>query len=99
MVIDFCIILLQYPPMKIGYAQRGKHVGRPRKPTLEQVAQAREAIDSGMETSAGMVQLLGVDYSTLWRAFRDADRNRLLAPAARLPTHVPLAKGDFHGRH
>jgi hypothetical protein len=35
-----------------------------------------------------LAQLLGVDHSTLWRAFRDADRNRMLAPAARLPVHA-----------
>lgn len=50
--------------------KRGKHVGRPRKLTPEQVAHAREAIASGMQTSAGMAALLGVDHSTLWRALR-----------------------------
>ena len=79
--------------------KRGKHVGRPRKLTPEQVAHAREAIDSGLETPAGMAQLLGVDNSTLWRAFRDADRNRVLAPAARLPTHPSVTEGGSHGRH
>jgi DNA invertase Pin-like site-specific DNA recombinase len=54
--------------------KRGKHVGRPRKLTPEQIAHAREVIDNGLETPAGMAQLLGVDHSTLWRAFRNADR-------------------------
>lgn len=50
--------------------RRGKHVGRPRKLTAEQVAHARATIDSGLQTPAGMAALLGVDHSTLWRALR-----------------------------
>lgn len=50
--------------------KRGKHVGRPRKLTPEQVAHAREAIASGIQTAAGMAALLGVDHSTLWRGLR-----------------------------
>lgn len=48
----------------------GKHVGRPRKLTPEQVAHAREAINGGLQTAAGMAGLLGVDHSTLWRSMR-----------------------------
>ena len=78
--------------------KRGKHVGRPRqKLTPEQVAHAREAIDGGLETPAGMAQLLGVDHSTLWRAFRDAERNpAACAMAARLPPQVPMSEGEDH---
>lgn len=50
--------------------KRGKHVGRPRKLSSEQVAHAREAIASGIQTAAGMAELLGVDHSTLWRSLR-----------------------------
>jgi DNA invertase Pin-like site-specific DNA recombinase len=50
--------------------KRGKHVSRPRKPTSEQIAHAREAIEGGMQSPAGMAALLGIDYSTLWRAMR-----------------------------
>ena len=50
--------------------KRGKHVGRPRKLSPEQIMHAREAIDSGLQTPAGMAALLRVDYSTLWRAMR-----------------------------
>ncbi|HXT07619.1 MAG TPA: recombinase family protein [Roseiarcus sp.] len=50
--------------------KRGKHVGRPRKLTPEQIAHAREVIDGGMQTPAGMAGLLGVDHSTLWRSIR-----------------------------
>jgi DNA invertase Pin-like site-specific DNA recombinase len=50
--------------------KRGKHVGRPRKLTPEQIAHAREAIDGGLQTPAGMAGLLGVDHSTLWRSMR-----------------------------
>jgi hypothetical protein len=34
-----------------------------------------------------------VDHLTLWRVFRDTDRNWKLAPAARLPVHAPLTEG------
>jgi DNA invertase Pin-like site-specific DNA recombinase len=57
--------------------KRGKHVGRPRKLSPEQIAHAREAIEEGLQKSAGMAGLLGVDHSTLWRSMRrleaDAD--------------------------
>lgn len=50
--------------------KRGKHVGRPRKLTTQQVTHAKDAIASGMQTVAGMAELLGVDPTTLWRACR-----------------------------
>jgi DNA invertase Pin-like site-specific DNA recombinase len=62
--------------------KRGKHVGRPRKLTSGQVAHAREAIDGGLQTRAGMAALLGVEDSTLWRAMRAA--NDVPAPALRM---------------
>jgi DNA invertase Pin-like site-specific DNA recombinase len=55
--------------------KRGKHVGRPRKLTAEQVADTREAIDGGLQTPAGMAGLLGVDHSTSWRSMRRLDAN------------------------
>ena len=55
--------------------KRGKHVGRPRKLSPEQVAHARDAIHSGMQTPAGMAGLLGVDHSTLWRSMRRLEEN------------------------
>jgi DNA invertase Pin-like site-specific DNA recombinase len=55
--------------------KRGKHVGRPRKLTPEQIAHAREAIDDGFQTPAGMAGLLGVDHSTLWRSMRRLEAN------------------------
>jgi DNA invertase Pin-like site-specific DNA recombinase len=55
--------------------KRGKHVGRPRKLTPEQIAHAREAIDDGLQTPAGMAGLLGVDHSTLWRSMRRLEAN------------------------
>jgi len=57
--------------------RRGKHVGLPRKLTLEQIAHARDAIGGGMQTCAGMAALLGVDHSTLWRAMRVMDEATL----------------------
>jgi DNA invertase Pin-like site-specific DNA recombinase len=50
--------------------KRGKHVGRPRKLTPEQIAQAREAIEGGLQTPAVIAGLLGVDHSTLWRSMK-----------------------------
>jgi hypothetical protein len=50
--------------------KRGKHVGRPPKLSPEQIAHARDAIEGGLQTAAGMAALLGVDHSTLWRAMR-----------------------------
>jgi DNA invertase Pin-like site-specific DNA recombinase len=52
--------------------KRGKHVGRPRKLTDQQINHAREVIGEGMETRSGMAALLGVDGSTLWRAIQRA---------------------------
>lgn len=52
--------------------RRGKHVGRPPKLTPEQISHAREAIEGGLQTRAGMAAVLGVDHSTLWRALRKA---------------------------
>lgn len=54
--------------------RRGKHVGRPRKLTPEQISHAREAIGSGMQTPSGMAAVLGVDHTTLWRALRAEPR-------------------------
>ncbi|WP_292530161.1 recombinase family protein [Methylocystis sp.] len=73
--------------------KRGKHVGRPRKLTVEQVAHAREAIEGGLQTRAGMAALLGVDGSTLWRAIRAAND---AAPAAAMPRTMG---GGGHGHH
>jgi DNA invertase Pin-like site-specific DNA recombinase len=50
--------------------KRGKHVGRPRKLSPEQIAHARKAIEGGLQTPAGMAGLLGVDHSTLWRSMK-----------------------------
>lgn len=50
--------------------KRGKHVGRPRKLTPEQIAQARAAIEGGLQTPADVAGLLGVDHSTLWRSIK-----------------------------
>lgn len=54
--------------------RRGKHVGRPRKLTPEQISHAREAIENGMQTPSGMAAVLGVDHTTLWRALRAETR-------------------------
>lgn len=48
--------------------RRGKHIGRPRKLSAQQVAHARELIDSGKETRAAAAALFGVDAATLRRA-------------------------------
>ncbi|PDS62006.1 invertase [Rhizobium anhuiense] len=72
--------------------RRGKHVGRPPKLTPEQITHAREAIDGGLQTPAGMAAVLGVDHSTLWRALR---KNATMQAM----TAQRVAQGGRHGRH
>jgi DNA invertase Pin-like site-specific DNA recombinase len=55
--------------------RRGRHVGRPPKLTLEQLALARRLIDSDLETRAGAAALLKVGKSTLRRALNAPDRS------------------------
>ena len=50
--------------------RNGKHIGRPRKLTVQQVTHARELIDSGKETRAAAAALFGVNVATLRRALR-----------------------------
>lgn len=72
--------------------RRGKHVGRPPKLTPEQINHAREAIDGGLQTPAGMAAVLGVDHSTLWRALR---KNTALSA---ITANQRRAQGGHHGR-
>ena len=51
--------------------RRGCHVGRPRKLSPQQLAQARTLLADGTETRAGVANLLGVDEKTLRRALAD----------------------------
>ena len=76
--------------------KRGKHVGRPRKLTPEQITHARDAIDGGMQTCAGMAALLGVDHSTLWRAMRAANNS---GGAIAAGEHVAQRADGSHGGH
>lgn len=48
--------------------RRGKHVGRPRRLSPQQIAHAREQIEAGQETRAAMAAMFDVDVSTLRRA-------------------------------
>ena len=52
--------------------RRGKHLGRPRKLTREQVAHAARMVRDGTETVSGMAALYGVDRVTLHRALKRA---------------------------
>ena len=52
--------------------RRGKHLGRPRKLTREQVAHAVRMVRDGTETVSGMAALYGVDRVTLHRALKRA---------------------------
>ena len=52
--------------------RRGKHLGRPRKLTPEQVAHAARMVRDGTETVSGMAALYGVDRVTLHRALKRA---------------------------
>ncbi|GAB4228047.1 MAG: recombinase family protein [Methyloligellaceae bacterium] len=48
--------------------RRGKHVGRPRRLSPQQIVHARKLITSGRETRAVVAELFGVDVATLRRA-------------------------------
>lgn len=50
---------------------RGKHICRPRKLTTAQISHARDMIETGKQTRAGMANLYGVDPATFWRALRE----------------------------
>ncbi len=50
--------------------RRGKHIGRPRKLSAQQVTHARKLIGSGKETRAAVAALFGVNVATLRRALR-----------------------------
>ncbi len=50
--------------------RRGKHIGRPRKLTPQQLDHARDMIGLGKETRAAMAAMFGVDVATLRRAMR-----------------------------
>lgn len=52
----------------VSARRRGKHVGRPRKLSAQQVAHARKLIESGKETRAAVAELFGVNVATLRRA-------------------------------
>jgi DNA invertase Pin-like site-specific DNA recombinase len=53
--------------------RRGRHVGRPRKLTPHKLDHARQLIEEGKETKAGVAALLGVDAVTLRRALNGVD--------------------------
>jgi DNA invertase Pin-like site-specific DNA recombinase len=48
--------------------RRGKHVGRPRKLSAQQIDHARKLLESENETRAGVAALFSVDVATLRRA-------------------------------
>jgi len=50
--------------------KRGKHVGRPKALTLEQVAHAGRMIESKEQSVTGMATILNVDRKTLHRALK-----------------------------
>jgi DNA invertase Pin-like site-specific DNA recombinase len=79
--------------------RRGKHVGRPRKLTAEQVAHAREVIDAGLQTPAGMAALLGVDHTTLWRAMRPERNTAPLAGSRAGKPHADQVQAGQNGVH
>lgn len=50
--------------------ERGQHVGRPRKLTPRQLADARSSLNTKADTRAAIAARLGVDVATLRRALR-----------------------------
>ena len=78
--------------------KRGKHVGRPRKLTSEQIAHARDVIAEGKQTCGSMAEILGVDHSTLWRAMRAAN-DTTGAPPTKRSARAGALIGGQNGRH
>ena len=52
--------------------RRGVHIGRPRKLSDDQIAQARCVIETGHQTTASLAPSLGVSSTTLRRALAEA---------------------------
>ncbi len=50
--------------------RNGRHIGRPRKLSAQQVTHARELLKSGKETRGSVAALFKVDVATLRRALR-----------------------------
>lgn len=50
--------------------RRRSNAGRPRSLTPEQVAHARDSIDSGQQSVSSMAKLMKVNKTTLWRAIK-----------------------------
>jgi len=50
--------------------RRGKRLGRPISLTIEQLKHAEKMVQSGQESVSGMAQILGVNRTTLYRAFK-----------------------------
>jgi DNA invertase Pin-like site-specific DNA recombinase len=72
--------------------RRGRHVGRPPKLTLEQLALARQLIDSDLETRAGAAALLKVGKSTLRRRLNAPDGSGGTATGEKRPASVRAGK-------
>lgn len=53
--------------------RRGKHLGRPRKLTPEQIRYAQSQIDKGEDTFNSMATIFNVDPTTVWRALKRAE--------------------------
>jgi DNA invertase Pin-like site-specific DNA recombinase len=56
--------------------RRGKHLGRPRKLTPEQIRYAQEQIAAEKETPTSMASIFNVDPTTVWRALKRAQNER-----------------------
>jgi DNA invertase Pin-like site-specific DNA recombinase len=55
--------------------RRGKHLGRPRKLTAEQLRYAREQIAAEKETTNSMATIFNVAPTTVWRALQRSTVN------------------------
>jgi len=79
--------------------KRGKHVGRPRKLTPEQIEHARDVIEEGKQTCGSMAEILGVDHSTLWRAMRAANDTTAEPLTKRFGQKTEALMGGPNGHH
>jgi DNA invertase Pin-like site-specific DNA recombinase len=78
--------------------RRGRHVGRPPKLTLEQLALARQLIDSDLETRAGAAALLKVGKSTLRRRLNAPDGSGGTMAGGKRPASVRAGNRVSSGR-
>ena len=75
--------------------RRGKHVGRPRKLTAQQIDDARELQKSETRTRAAVAETVGVDVATLRRALGAAHQKNEACKEPRLRRDAAFGGAGF----